>query len=259
MKAADVAVPSDARAEMIPVWLHVLSIAALATGIVCALIVMIDVTRHPQHMWIMSAVWPLVALFAGPLALWGYFAYGRLDTRDMMMPAMEKGQKPPSKMLTPFPVIVGKGTAHCGAGCTLGDIIAEWLCFAVPAIAVAFGFRSIFSEKMYAVWIVDYLFAFSFGIVFQYFTIAPMRGLGLRDGIVAALKADTLSLTAWQVGMYGFMALADFYFFRRLIGAKLEADSVEFWFMMQIAMLCGFATSYPVNWWLIEAGLKEKM
>ena len=29
--------------------------------------------------------------------------------------------------------------------------------------------------------------------------------------------------------------------------------------MMQLAMLCGFATAYPVNWWLIRRGLKEKM
>jgi hypothetical protein len=27
----------------------------------------------------------------------------------------------------------------------------------------------------------------------------------------------------------------------------------------QIAMLFGFVTSYPVNWWLIERGIKEKM
>nr|WP_310041656.1 DUF4396 domain-containing protein [Paraburkholderia caribensis] len=24
-------------------------------------------------------------------------------------------------------------------------------------------------------------------------------------------------------------------------------------------MLAGFATSYPVNWWLIRSGVKEKM
>jgi len=29
--------------------------------------------------------------------------------------------------------------------------------------------------------------------------------------------------------------------------------------MMQIAMLCGFATCYPVNWWLIRTGIKERM
>ena len=32
-----------------------------------------------------------------------------------------------------------------------------------------------------------------------------------------------------------------------------------FWFMMQIAMLAGFVTSYPVNWWLLRSGVKEKM
>ncbi|HWG05484.1 MAG TPA: DUF4396 domain-containing protein, partial [Beijerinckiaceae bacterium] len=29
--------------------------------------------------------------------------------------------------------------------------------------------------------------------------------------------------------------------------------------MMQIAMVLGFATTYPVNWWLISRGIKEKM
>jgi hypothetical protein len=32
-----------------------------------------------------------------------------------------------------------------------------------------------------------------------------------------------------------------------------------FWFMMQIVMLAGFLTSYPVNWWLLRAGIKEEM
>jgi hypothetical protein len=29
--------------------------------------------------------------------------------------------------------------------------------------------------------------------------------------------------------------------------------------MMQIAMICGFATAYPVNAWLIRSGVKEAM
>jgi hypothetical protein len=112
---------------------------------------------------------------------------------------------------------------------------------------------------MFAVWIVDYILAYAFGIVFQYFTIAPMRNMSFGAGIIAAIKADTLSLTAWQVGMYGFMAIAYFVIFRSALGTTLETDSVEFWFMMQVAILCGFATVYPVNWWLICAGLKETM
>ncbi len=109
--------------------------------------------------------------------------------------------------------------------------------------------------KIFGAWTVDYFVALAIGIVFQYFTIAPMRGLSLGEGLVAAAKADFLSLTAWQVGMYGWMAIATFLIF----GHELEKTGPVFWFMMQIAMLAGFLTSYPVNWWLLRAGIKEKM
>ena len=55
--------------------------------------------------------------------------------------------------------------------------------------------------------------------------------------------------------MYGWMAIVSFQIFGRELG---KADPV-FWFMMQIAMLFGFVTSFPVNWWLLKTGLKEKM
>jgi hypothetical protein len=228
---------------MTPLWLHNLSIASLLLALVCAAVIAVDVMRHPQHMGIMNLVWPIAALFGSVFVVLTYFKYGRAGGHRHK----------------PFAVSVGEGATHCGAGCTLGDICAEALAYAFPAVAVWFGWQSLFSEKMLAVWILDFLFAFAFGIVFQYFAIAPMRGLSFWPSIVAALKADTLSLTAWQVGMYGFMAVAQFYLFRSLLGVNLEPNSFEFWFMMQIAMICGFFTSYPVNWWLIRAGIKEAM
>ena len=228
---------------MAPGWLHALSIAYLAFGGLCALVAAIDVTRRPQPMWIMNIVWPVTALFGGVLVLWLYFTYGRRHGDDR----------------TPFPIAVANGTLHCGSGCTLGDIIAEWLAFAFPAVPVAFGYGSLFGTKMFAVWILDYIFAYVLGVFFQYFTIAPMRGLSFWPGLRAAIKADTLSLTAWQVGMYGFMAIAVFLIFRHALGADLRTDMPEFWFMMQIAMICGFVTAYPVNWWLLRVGIKEPM
>lgn len=244
---------------MIPDWLHVLSIASLVLALVCAVVIAADVYRHPQHMWIMNIVWPVTALFGSIAAVWAYFRYGRLAAREKAMAAMQRDETPPHKALTPFPVKVGKGASHCGSGCTLGDICAEWLVFLVPAVATWFGWKSIFADKIFAAWVVDYLFAFSFGVAFQYFTIKPMRGLSVGQGLVQAVKADAASLTAWQIGMYGYMAVAHFYIFHHLLGAKLPVASVEFWFMMQIAMVFGFATAYPVNWWLIKAGIKEAM
>jgi branched-subunit amino acid transport protein len=113
----------------------------------------------------------------------------------------------------------------CGSGCALGDICAEWLVFTFPAIAIALGWQSVFHEKIFAVWTVDYLFAYAFGIVFQYFTVAPMRGLSFGEAIVAAIKADTLTLTAWRAGMYGFMAIAYFAVFRYAFGVNLQVNS----------------------------------
>ena len=240
---------------MIPIWVHDLALACLAVGIICATVIAIDLISHPQRMWIMNLVWPVNGLFGTVLTLWLYYRFGRLAARD----ATGHNKESSGKKKTPFPIMVAKGAMHCGAGCTLGDIIAESLTLAFPSIAIWAGWKSLFSEKMFAIWVVDYLFAFLIGVAFQYFTIKPMRDLPPARGIVEAVKADTLSLTAWQVGMYGFMAVAQFVIFRDVFGMRLEPSTPEFWFMMQIAMIAGFLTSYPVNWWLIEAGVKERM
>lgn len=228
-----------------PPWLHGLAILSLAVAATCAIIIALDEVRRPQKMWIMNLVWPLAALFGSLLWLAAYYAWGR--------------RRDGEKRELPFPVMVLKGASHCGAGCTLGDIVAEWAAVAVPAIAVWFGWHSLFVEKTFAVWIPDFLLAFLLGVAFQYFTIAPMRGLSPGQGIIAALKADIASITSWQVGMYGMMAIIQFGWFRHAYGGLAPVVSPEFWFAMQIAMLAGFLTAYPVNWWLIRAGVKEKM
>jgi hypothetical protein len=244
---------------LMPTWLHDLSLTYLLLGCACAAVIAYDELERPQRMWIMNVVWPTTALFGAGWILWQYFKYGRVASQDKAPAVQNSHAEARNVRSTPFPIMVANGTLHCGSGCALGDLVAEWLVYAVPAIAVAFGWHSIFREQMFAVWVVDYLFAYAFGIGFQYFTIAPMRGLSVGQGLLAAIKADTLSLTAWQVGMYGFMAFAHFGIFEHALGQKLQPASVEFWFMMQVAMLCGFITSYPVNWWLIKSGIKEKM
>ena len=63
-----------------------------------------------------------------------------------------------------------------------------------------------------------------------------------------ALKLDFWSLSAWQAGMYGWMARG-----------RIELSRIEFWFLMQLAMACGFCTSYPMNWRLPKLGIKTAM
>lgn len=238
-------------AEM-PVALVIVAVVSLALAGLCALICALDLfAGHRQHMWIMNLVWPVTMLWSGPVGLLAYYKVGRLSSEQAMQAAKERGEEPPSKR-KPFWQMTGVGASHCGAGCTLGDLVAEWGVFLLALAGVSW---TLFGHALFATWIVDYVLAFAFGIVFQYFTIKPMKGLSPGEGLVQAVKADTLSLTAWQVGMYGWMAVTVFLIF----GRELEKTNPVFWFMMQIAMFAGFATSYPVNWWLIRRNIKEKM
>lgn len=230
-----------------PGWLHWLAAVSVASGLSAAVVIVIDLVRgHRQHMWIMNVVWPVTALWSGPLGLWAYFTYGRAGDEPSFQAARAHDEPPPNKR-QPFAVLVAKGTTHCGAGCTLADIVAEWVIVAVPLVVLG--------HHIFGAWIYDFVLAFALGIAFQYFTIKPMRDLSPGRGLLQALKADTLSLTAWQLGMFGWMALATFVIFRH----ELPKTSPVFWFMMQLGMFAGFVTSYPVNWWLLRSKIKEAM
>jgi hypothetical protein len=226
-----------------PSWLVALSWAAAILGMASALLVTIDILRgHRQRMRIMNVVWPITALWAGPLGAWAYFAFGRVQDRS----AHGRGG-PNESARQPFPVLVAKGTTHCGSGCALGDVLAELVFLALPF--------TLFGRRLFGAWVYDYVAAFAFGVLFQYFTIKPMRQVSAGEAAKDALKADALSLTAWQLGMYGWMAIATFVLFHH----ELRPTTVVFWFMMQLGMLAGFLTSYPVNWALLRTGVKEPM
>jgi hypothetical protein len=152
------------------------------------------------------------------------------------------------KPTRPFWQTVFLADTHCGAGCTLGDIAAEWVVF-LTAFTIAGA--AIWPELIF-----DFIAAFLLGIVFQYLTIAPMRHISGWKGVKAALKADALSLTAFEVGLFGWMLLMRFVFFRN---HPLHTNEPVYWFMMQVGMLVGFLTAYPVNWWLVRQGFKEAM
>lgn len=224
-------------------WLTALAWFSLGIAFLSAALILGDIylRRFRQKMWIMEAVWPVTALYFGPFAVWAYGRWGRPQSREWQA---LRGN-PPRKSL---PASISVGVGHCGAGCTLGDIAGAWIVFA--------GALTIAGAATWPEYIVDYVLAFALGIAFQYFSIAPMRGLGMRDGIIAALKADTLSLTAFEIGMFGWMALAQFGIFP---GKNLHPDNVVYWFMMQIGMVLGFLTAFPVNAWLLKAGIKEAM
>lgn len=236
-------------------WVDDVAWATLGLGFASALVIAYDIAvrGYRQQMWIMNLVYPITALYWGPVAVYQYFARGRVRSRPVLAriggmahaSEHEGGREPRLGGVGWWPL--SKAVTHCGAGCTLGDIGGEWIVW-----ATGFSFLGI---SLPADFLVDFVLAWSFGVVFQYFTIAPMRGeTGLR-GIWHAIRADTLSILAFQAGLFAGMAIYNL----AIWNPPLPHDSATYWMMMQLSMVLGFFTAMPVNAKLIRMGWKEEM
>lgn len=247
---------------MAPGWLEIVAWVSIATGFVTAAAILIDiyVSGRRQVMRVMEAVWPITALYLGPL---GWLAYSRLgrplrDSRASaatVMASLRDGAMAEDAM--PYGPMQGeeelpgwRGVAvtatHCGAGCAVGDVIGEWLVFAA-AITIA-------GYTLWAEYIIDFALGYVFGIAFQYWTIKPMSDLTPRTALRRAITADTLSIVAFEGGMFAWMAL-----FQRVLFPRLMTNDPSYWLMMQIAMVIGLLATYPAQVWLINRGVKERM
>lgn len=253
-------------------WLY-LSVCFCCTGIIAYDIV---INHRRQPMGVMNFVFPITALYFGPFALAFYWRWGRVSRRMTMAPmpvarvavsqtAMSEavhhdlagavgrdgddGTASGADRSRPRWVVMATEVSHCGSGCALGDVISEFVVFAL-ALTIA-------GLTLGAEYAGDYLLALIFGIIFQYFAIAPMRGLGVKDGLIAATKADFISLTAFEIGLFGWMAIMTFVLFPA--PHELMPNSAAFWLLMQVGMIIGFFTSWPANVWLIRRGIKVPM
>ena len=188
-----------------------------------------------------------------PLILWAYFTLGKHRKMKMEMPMksmkMDLGMKMPmtEHKYDKFWQGIVVDALHCGAGCSLSDLVGSWIFYYLLSF-------SILNQKLFGEWLFDYVLALVIGVLFQYAAIAPMMGGSVGHKLFQAFKIDFWSLTAWQVGMYGWSAIVNF-------GLHLHFTPVmpAFWLMMAIGMACGFVTAYPMNWLLVKLGIKKGM
>ncbi|MGH6877681.1 MAG: DUF4396 domain-containing protein [Rhizomicrobium sp.] len=215
-------------------WFHILSWFSVGAGVLTAIAIAMGALRHPHRMRIMNVVWPITGLYFPVLGYWLYRRHGSTAGQ----PAPRKQSPWKSTFLS---------AAHCGGGCVLGDIIGAPIVFATGL--------TLFGNRLFADYAVEFALAYVLGIAFQYLAIRQMRDLPRGRALRDAIKADTLSLAAFEVGMFGWMAIVHFLLLPRHPGA----DTIAFWFMMQIGMVLGFLTTYPANWLLVRWGVKEGM
>jgi hypothetical protein len=269
-----------------PRWLTLLAWFSLATCFGCAGIIAYDVLfKRRQPMGVMNFVFPITALYFGPLALALYWRWGRSPGPPLppsmsmspvngleaavpipgdhaamherphhTIPRVQANDDPdhlpvPDDQRRPGWVTMAIEVSHCGSGCSIGDVISEFAIFWL-AITIA-------GSSMAAEYVGDYVLALLFGIMFPYFAIAPMLGLGPKDGLIRAGKADFISLTAFEVGLFGWMAVMAYVLFPA--PHNLAVDSASYWLLMQVGMMIGFFTSWPANVWLLKRGIKVPM
>jgi hypothetical protein len=220
--------------------LKIIAIANLALSVALAVWALADVHRRPPKMLVMKWVWPLTFLWGGLFALVLYLWFGRAQAAG---DKQQRGKHPLWQS-------VALGVTHCGAGCSLADMLVEAGMFVFGLGFVVLG------HEVFGNWIVDYVFALIFGVIFQYAAKVAMSDKPNPTIWWEAFKTDFWSLTSWQIGMYGWMAISIFLLFDQ---QTMKPDHWPFWLMMQVAMLCGFVTAYPANWVLISKRFKERM
>lgn len=133
-------------------------------------------------------------------------------------------------------------TMHCVAGDGIGIL-------AGAAISTIIGLRGP-SEVL-----LEYVLGFAFGwTIFQSLFMRDMAGGSYKRALGNTFVPELLSMNLLMAGMIPTMMIL-----RAVLAPTAGADAPAFWFVMSMALLVGFITAYPMNWWLVANGLKHGM
>jgi Domain of unknown function (DUF4396) len=133
-------------------------------------------------------------------------------------------------------------TMHCVAGDGVGIL-------AGAVIASLFHLTKVTDIAL------EYALGFGFGwAIFQALFMRDMAGGSYRRALSRAFFPELLSMNCLMAGMVPVMILA-----MKAVPASHDPLGPEFWFVMSMALLVGFVTAYPMNWWLVSRQLKHGM
>jgi Domain of unknown function (DUF4396) len=101
----------------------------------------------------------------------------------------------------------------------------------------------------------EYALGFVFGwSVFQSLFMRGMAGGSYLGALSSTFFPELLSMNCLMAGMVPAMTLA-----RASTPVSRDPTGPSFWFIMSMALLVGFITAYPMNWWLVSRHLKPGM
>ncbi len=188
------------------------------------------VTNNPE-LKVMRVGWILVTLYTG---LVGAALY--------VLSCQEPATGQHGKFITsPWKQALGS-TIHCIAGDATGILVAA-------AITSTLGL------PMWLDTISEYVFGFAFGLlIFQALFMKNMLGGSYLEALKRTLLPEWLSMNTVMAGMVPVMVIL-----MSRDPTAMEVTSARFWGVMSLATLVGTVIAYPVNFWLVQAGLKHGM
>ncbi|MFG2820109.1 DUF4396 domain-containing protein [Kitasatospora sp. NPDC048365] len=136
--------------------------------------------------------------------------------------------------------VVGS-TMHCVAGDGIGILVAA-------VITYNLGLQP-WGETLF-----EYALGFLFGwTVFQALFMKSMFG-SYRESLKKTFLAELLSMNAVMGGM---VAVMNPWMTNTM--PRPSPTGPTFWFIMSISLCAGFLVALPMNWWLVDRGLKHGM
>ncbi len=194
------------------------------------LFVAIDVQRTPAATVIKWAFIILV-VFTGPIGAFFYV----LGCREPLYGVHEE------YVSVRWRQVMGS-TMHCAAGDGIGIIVG-----AAVGAGLALNFWPDF--------LLEYTLGFGFGwTYFQAFAMRFMAGGSYRKSLRMTFLPELLSMNLLMSGM-----LLTTRFSMRAVEGGDDPTRPEFWFIMSMALIVGFAFAYPINWWLVANHMKHGM
>jgi hypothetical protein len=192
--------------------------------------VIVDIRSTPESP-VLKCGFILLTAYTGPI---GAFLYV-LGCREPLPGLHER------YVATRWRQVLGS-TMHCvagdGVGILAGAAITSYLTLSRPVGIV-----------------LEYSLGFGFGwTIFQALFMREMAGGSYRRSLTNTFLPEFLSMNLVMAGMVPIASLGQL-----LVGERLRPLMPEFWFVMSMALLAGFVTSYPMNWWLVSKGLKHGM
>ena len=224
----DLALPPFGRLA----WIDVVLLAWFALTALSVAYVAWDAYRNNPELTVMKWGWVLVTLYLGPVGLFLYL----LSCKEPFPGTHQTFITPPWKQAL-------GSTIHCVAGDATGIIVAA-------AITGALGL------PMAVDLILEYAAGFGFGLlIFQALFMRDMMGGSYPAAVRRTVLPEWLSMNFMMAGMFPSMVIL-------MMGRDMRAmDPTElvFWGTMSVAVLIGLIVAFPINWWMVEKGLKHGM